>query len=90
MRKVFAAAVVAASVGAAPLAYAAGAPKPVTTTGKIKAVDMIRHSITLDNGKTYQVSRGVNIRYIKSGEKVIVTCTGTGAAIEASAIASVD
>ena len=48
---------------------------------------MMRHAVTLDSGATYKVARGVNIRTVKPGEKVQVTYTGAGPAVEASAIA---
>jgi hypothetical protein len=56
------------------------------TTGRIKSVDLMRHVITLGDGSTYRVARGVNIRRMKAGEKVIVTITGFGGSVEASAI----
>ena len=60
-------------------------------TGKIKSVDLMRHVITLENGSTYKVARGVNIKGTKAGQKVTVTTSGFGGTIEASAIApSVD
>ena len=51
----------------------------------------MRHVITLENGSTYKVARGVNIKGTKAGQKVTVTTSGFGGTIEASAIApSVD
>ena len=72
-------------LGAATVALAAEATH--RTTGTIKSVDLMRHVITLDNGSTYKVARGVNIKRIKAGEKVTVTTSGFGGTIEASAIA---
>jgi Protein of unknown function (DUF1344) len=46
----------------------------------------MRHVITLDDGSTYKVARGVNIKRMKAGEKVTVTTSGFGGTIEASAI----
>jgi hypothetical protein len=61
------------------------------TTGKIKSVDLMRHVIALEDGSTYKVAQGVNIKRMKAGEKVTVTISGFGGTIEASAIApSVD
>jgi hypothetical protein len=87
MRKAIAAAVAAMILGAAPLAIAAGAPKPLLASGKVKAVDLIAHSVTLDDGATYRIARGVNIRPIKPGQRVTLTFTEVGQTVEASAIA---
>ena len=59
------------------------------TTGRIKSVDLMQHVITLQNGSTYKVARGVNIKRIKRGEKVTVTTSGFGGTVEASAITPV-
>jgi hypothetical protein len=56
------------------------------TTGKIKSVDVMRHVITLEDGSTYKVARGVNIKRMKAGEKVTVTTSKFGGTVEASAI----
>ena len=72
-------------LGAATVALAAEATH--RTTGTIKSIDLMRHVITLENGSTYKVARGVNIKRIKTGEKVTVTTSGFGGTIEASAIA---
>jgi Cu/Ag efflux protein CusF len=55
-------------------------------TGKIKSVDVMRHVITLEDGSTYKVARGVNIKRMKAGEKVTVTSSKFGGTVEASAI----
>ena len=56
------------------------------TTGRIKSVDLMRHVITLEDGSTYKVARGVNIKRMKAGEKVTVTTSKFGGTVEASAI----
>ena len=56
------------------------------TTGKIKSVDLMRHVITLEDGSTFKVARGVNIKRMKAGEKVTVTTSEFGGTLEASAI----
>jgi hypothetical protein len=56
------------------------------TTGKIKSVDVMRHVLTLEDGSTYKVARGVNIKRMKAGEKVTVTTSKFGGTVEASAI----
>ena len=74
----------AAILSAATTAFAAEATH--RTTGKIKSVDLMRHVITLEDGSTYKVARGVNIKRMKAGEKVTVTTSGFGGTVEASAI----
>ena len=74
----------AAILGAATTAFAA---EPThKATGKIKSVDVMRHVITLEDGSTYKVARGVNIKRMKAGEKVTVITSKFGGIIEASAI----
>ena len=85
MGKVLNVAAAAAILGAATTAFAAEATHK--TTGRIKAVDLMRHVITLEDGSTYKVARGVNIERMKAGETVTVTTSGFGGTIEASAIA---
>ncbi len=82
MRKMHAAIAALGILGAATLASAAG--PTVTTTGKIKSVDMLRHTVTLENGSTYSVARGFNMR-VKAGDRVTLKFTDSGAIIEASA-----
>jgi Cu/Ag efflux protein CusF len=75
------------SVGILSAATVALAAEAITrATGKIKSVDLMRHVITLEDGSTYKVARGVNIKRMKAGEKVTVTTSGFGGTIEASAI----
>jgi hypothetical protein len=57
------------------------------TTGTIKSVDLMQHVITLEDGSTYKVARGVNIKRMKAGQKVTLTYSGFGGTIEASAVA---
>jgi hypothetical protein len=56
------------------------------TTGRIKSVNLMSHVITLDDGATYKIARGVSIKRMKAGERVTVTYSGFGGTIEASAI----
>ena len=84
MGKVLNVVAAAAILGAATTAFAAEATH--RTTGKIKSVDLMRHVITLEDGSTYKVARGVNIERMKAGEKVTVTTSKFGGIIEASAI----
>jgi hypothetical protein len=68
---------------------ALAAEVPYKTTATIKSVDLMKHVVTLDNGSTYKVARGVNIKRMKAGQKVTVTTSGFGGTIEASAIVPV-
>jgi Cu/Ag efflux protein CusF len=73
-----------AILGAATTAFAA---EPThKATGTIKSVDVMRHVITLEDGSTYKVARGVNIKRMTVGEKVTVTTSQFGGTVEASAI----
>ena len=84
MGKVLNVVAAAAILGAATTAFAA---EPMhKATGKIKSVDLMRHVINLEDGSTYKVARGVNIKRVKAGEKVTVTTSRFGGTIEASAI----
>ena len=84
MGKVLNVVAAAAILGAAATAFAA---EPThKATGKIKSVDVMRHVITLEDGSTYKVARGVNIKRVKAGEKVTVTTSKFGGTVEASAI----
>ena len=68
MGKVLNVVAAAAILGAATTAFAAETTH--RTTGKIKSVDLMQHVITLEDGSTYKVARGVNIKRLKAGEKV--------------------
>jgi Cu/Ag efflux protein CusF len=74
----------AAILGAATTAFAAESTHKAT--GRIKSVDVMRHVITLEDGSTYKVARGVNIERVKAGEKVTVTTSKFGGTVEASSI----
>ena len=84
MGKVLNVVAAAAILGAATTAFAAEATH--RTTGKIKSVDLMQHVVTLEDGSTYKVARGVNINRMKAGEKVTVTTSQFGGTVEASAI----
>ena len=80
MRIVFGALVAASLIGVAGAAYAADA------TGKIKTLDAAKSMVTLDNGATYDIAKGVSLSGFKVGEKVKVTYTQSGKMMDASAI----
>jgi hypothetical protein len=84
MRKMLSLFVTVGILSAATVALAAEAT--TRTAGKIKSVDLMRHVITLEDGSTYKVAQGVNIKRMKVGEKVTVTTSGFGGVIEASVI----
>lgn len=68
-------------LGASTIAFAGD--KIYTTTGKVKAVDLMQHVVTLENGSTYKAARSVNIKGLKAGQKVTLTYSGFGGTIEA-------
>jgi len=74
--KVFSLFSVAAALSAASLTVAAA--QVVTTTGTIKAVDMLKHTVTLANGSTYKMARGVSLEGMKAGQKVTLTFRRSG------------
>ena len=74
----------AAVLGAVTVAYAAGTAN--TTTGTIKSIDMSKPAITLDNGLTYDVAKGVSLAGMKAGEKVTLTYTQAGKTRDVTAI----
>ncbi len=80
MRMFAGAALAAALIGAAPLAYAADA------TGTIKTLDMSKDMITLDNGSTFMAPKGMKLSDFKVGEKVTVSYTKTGDKMDAMSI----
>ena len=55
-------------------------------TGAIKSLDAAKNMITLDNGDTFEVAKGVNLSAFKVGEKVTVTYTQSGKTMDATAI----
>ncbi len=87
MRKTLRAFAALGFLGAAGLAVAAG--PVVTATGKVKSVDLMRHSVTFEDGSTYRIARGVRIKNMKPGERVTLTFAATvGPVTEASAVAT--
>ena len=86
MRKMLGVLAAAGFLGAATLAFAAG--PAATATGKIKAIDMLRHTITFENGSTYKIARGVSIKGMKPGQKITLTFSAlVGPVEEASSVA---
>jgi len=80
MRMIAGAALAAALLGAASVAYAADA------TGTIKSLDMSKDMITLDNGSSYMAPKGMKLSDFKVGEKVTVSYTKTGDKMDAISI----
>jgi Cu/Ag efflux protein CusF len=68
MRNFVACALVAASATVAAVAFAAD----LSATGVIKNVNAKGDAITLDDGKIYTLSEGVEAETLKAGEKVSV------------------
>lgn len=80
MRMFAGAALAAALLSAASVAYAADA------TGAIKSLDMSKDVITLDNGSSFMAPKGVKLSDFKVGEKVTVSYTKTGGKMDATSI----
>ena len=80
MRIMLSALAAATILGAANLAYAAEA------TGTIKSIDMSKHTVTLDNGSTYDVAKDVQVNGMRIGERVTLTYQQSGKAMDATAI----
>jgi Protein of unknown function (DUF1344) len=73
--------VVAATVLAAPLAYADD------VTAMIQGIDTSQHRIGLDNGKVYAVVPEVLLNNLKPGDKVTVSFSAPTAGMSAQGIA---
>jgi Cu/Ag efflux protein CusF len=80
MRMIAGAALAAALLGAASVAYAADA------TGTIKSLDMSKDMITLDNGSSFMAPKSVKLSDFKVGEKVTVSYTKAGDKMDATSI----
>jgi len=80
MRMFVSAALAAAVLGAASVAYAADA------TGTIKSLDMSKDMVTLDNGASYVAPKSMKLSGFKVGEKVTVSYTKSGDRMDATSI----
>jgi Cu/Ag efflux protein CusF len=80
MRMLAGAALAAALLGAASVAYAADA------TGTIKSLDPSKDMITLDNGSSFMTPKGMKLSNFKVGEKVTVSYTRAGDKMDATSI----
>ncbi len=80
MRMFVSAALAAAVLGAASVAYAADA------TGTIKSLDMSKDMVTLDNGASYVAPKSMKLSDFKVGEKVTVSYTKAGDRMDATSI----
>jgi Cu/Ag efflux protein CusF len=74
------AALAAALLGAASVAYAADA------TGTIKSLDMSKDMITLDNGASYVAPKSMKLSDFKVGEKVTVSYNKAGDTMDVTSI----
>jgi len=80
MRMLTCAAAAAALLGATSVAFADDA------TGKIMSLDTSKDLITLDNGSSYMVPKGMKLSDFKVGEKVTVSYTKAGGRMDATTI----
>lgn len=86
MRAVLAPAAVAAFLATSTFAFAA----TQHDIGKIKSYDVKAMTLTLEDGKTYNLPKDLKMPSLKTGEKVDVTWEQTGAKLKASAITIVN
>ena len=79
-------AVVAVLALGATSAMAAGMTSSMSekTTGTIKSIDQAKNELTLQDGKTFDVAKDVNLAKLKTGEKVTITYTKSGKAMDAT------
>jgi hypothetical protein len=68
------------------LALAAGAAFAATDTGKVKQIDIKNDAITLEDGKTFSLSEGVEAEALKVGQTVEVTYDVKGGKMVATSI----
>lgn len=80
MRILIGAVAATAILGAASAAFAAD------TTGVVKSIDMKTDMVTLSDGMAYTAAKGVSLSNVKVGEKVAVTYSQKGKAMEATMI----
>jgi Cu/Ag efflux protein CusF len=80
MRTILATFAAMAILGGATVAFAAEA------SGTIKALDMSKHSVTLNNGSTYDVAKDVKLDGLKIGEKVMLTYSQSGKTMDVTSI----
>lgn len=64
----------------------AGSAFAATVTHTVKAMDAAKHTLTLDDGQTYQFPAGYDLSKVKAGEKVTVTFETKNGMHEASAV----
>ena len=88
MRKALTALAAVAALGATSASAASMMNSDVTktATGTIQSIDPSKDQITLDNGSTFDVGKGVGLSALTKGEKVTVTYTQTGKAMDATQV----
>ena len=80
MRVLASAALAAALLGAASIAYATG------FTGTIESLNATKDMVSLDNGSTYIAPKTVNLSKFKVGEKVTVSYAKAGEKMDITSI----
>jgi hypothetical protein len=88
MRKALTALAAVAALGAASASAASMMNSNVTktTTGTIQSIDRSMDQITLNNGSTFDVGKGVSLSALTKGEKATVTYTQAGKAMDATEV----
>ena len=87
MRKALSVLAVLAALGATPaMAYGMNSHMTEKATGTIKSIDSAKHELTLQDGKTFDVAKNVNLTGIKAGEKVTITYAQSGKSMDATMV----
>ena len=88
MHKALAALAAVAALGATSASAASMMNSNVTktATGTIQSIDRSKDQITINNGSTFDVGKGVSLSALTNGEKVTVTYTQAGKAMDATQV----
>ncbi len=55
-------------------------------TGTIKSIDQAKDQLILQDGKTFDLNKGVSVAGLKTGEKVTITYTQSGKVMDATQV----
>ncbi len=86
MRKMLTALAALSALGVTPAMAATPSHMSQKATGTIKSINQTKDELTLQNGKTFIVAKSVDLKKTTPGEKVTVTYTQSGKAMDATQI----